>query len=88
MTGHQQHDRTQGDNTLFQRIIVPLDESLRAEKAIHGAAHVARASEGTVILVQAISPAADLRSSAPVQTNLTEIERFRLAERQGKIFRW
>lgn len=36
---------------MFQRILVPLDGSTRAEQAIPLAAHLARASGGTVILV-------------------------------------
>src|ERR1700719_2706170 len=38
---------------MFQRILVPLDGSERAERAIPVAARIARASGGTVILVQA-----------------------------------
>lgn len=61
---------------MFQRILVPLDGSPRAERAIPVAAHIARASEGTVILVRVISTAADLWSSDTTQTDLTEIERY------------
>jgi len=61
---------------MFQRILVPLDGSPRAERAIPVAAHIARASGGTVILVRVISTAADLWSSETTQTDLTEIERY------------
>lgn len=40
---------------MFQRILVPLDGSVRAERAISVAARVARASGGTVVLVQVVS---------------------------------
>src|ERR1051326_2006182 len=79
MIGHQPHDKTREDNTVFQHILVPLDGSPRAERAIPVAAHIARASGGTVILVRVISMVADLWSSETTQTNLTEIERY-LAE--------
>jgi len=61
---------------MFKRILVPLDGSPRAERAIPVAAHIARASGGTVILVRVVSTAADLWSSSPTQTDLTEIERY------------
>ena len=41
---------------MFQRILVPLDGSLRAEAAIPVAARVARAAHGTVVLMRCIEP--------------------------------
>lgn len=40
---------------MFKRILVPLDGSARAERAIPVAAHIARATGGTVVLVQAVT---------------------------------
>lgn len=37
---------------MFKRILVPLDGSIRAERAIPVAARIARAANGTVVLVQ------------------------------------
>jgi len=68
--------KTKESNTMFQRILVPLDGSPRAERAIPVAAHIARASGGTVILVRVIGTAADLWSSDTTPTDLTEIERY------------
>jgi nucleotide-binding universal stress UspA family protein len=45
---------------MFQRILVPLDGSQCAERAIPVAARLARASGGSVILVQALSLDIDL----------------------------
>lgn len=41
---------------MFQRILVPLDGSTRAESAIPIAARLARASSGTVILLHVVAP--------------------------------
>ncbi len=41
---------------MFARILVPLDGSARAEQAIPEAARLARATQGTIILVQAVAP--------------------------------
>ncbi|HYX49966.1 MAG TPA: universal stress protein, partial [Ktedonobacteraceae bacterium] len=40
---------------MFRRIIVPLDGSNRAERAIPVAAHIARASNGSIILLQVVT---------------------------------
>ncbi len=37
---------------MFKRILVPLDGSTRAERALPVAARIARAADGSVILVQ------------------------------------
>jgi len=44
---------------MFERILVPLDGSPRAEQALPVAARIARASGGSVILVQVVSPPID-----------------------------
>src|SRR5450759_3286324 len=46
-------NRVPEGGVMFQRILVPLDGSDRAEQAIPVAARIARASGGTVILAQA-----------------------------------
>src|SRR5437660_1648960 len=44
---------------MFQRIVVPLDGSLRAERAIPVAARLARASGGSVVLLRVVSRATE-----------------------------
>src|SRR5712691_1305695 len=44
---------------MFQRILVPLDGSPRAEQALPVAARLARASGGSVLLLQVVSPPID-----------------------------
>ena len=44
---------------MFQRIVVPLDGSRRAEEAIPVAAHIARATGGTIVLVRAVTSLID-----------------------------
>lgn len=41
---------------MFRRILVPLDSSKRSEKAIPVAAHIARASGGTIVFVEVVFP--------------------------------
>jgi nucleotide-binding universal stress UspA family protein len=41
---------------MFQRILVPLDGSLLAERALPIAAHIARTSDGAIVLLRAIEP--------------------------------
>jgi nucleotide-binding universal stress UspA family protein len=45
-------DAGERSNTMFQRMVVPLDGSPRAERAIPVAARLARASGGTVVLLR------------------------------------
>lgn len=47
------------ENIMFQRILVPLDGSPRAEQALRVAARIARASGGSVMLLQVVSPPID-----------------------------
>ncbi len=44
---------------MFQRILVPLDGSFRAEQALPVAARIVRATGGSLLLVQVISPPVD-----------------------------
>ncbi len=44
---------------MFQRILVPLDGSFRAEQALPVAARIARATGGSLLLVQVVSPPVD-----------------------------
>ncbi len=44
---------------MFQRILIPLDGSQRAEQAVPVAARIARASGGSVLLLQVVSPPID-----------------------------
>jgi nucleotide-binding universal stress UspA family protein len=41
---------------MFQQILVPLDGSARAEQALPVAARIARAAQGTITVVEAVSP--------------------------------
>lgn len=48
---------------MFKQILVPLDGSTRAEQALSVAARLVRASNGTVTLVQAVSPPTEFMAS-------------------------
>jgi len=61
---------------MFQRILVPLDGSPRAERAIPVAVRIARASGGTVILVRAIDTIVDFWMADIPQAKLTEGENY------------
>jgi nucleotide-binding universal stress UspA family protein len=70
---------------MFQRILVPLDGSLRAERALPLAAQIARASQGMLVLLRVISAAEELGpniSSRPpfvrtlVQTQMEEAHQY------------
>src|SRR5713226_6101880 len=54
MTTHAIQYLVEGRSAMFKRILVPLDGSLRAERALTVAARLARAADGTVILLQAV----------------------------------
>ncbi|MGI9060097.1 MAG: universal stress protein [Ktedonobacteraceae bacterium] len=55
---------------MFQRILVPLDGSARAERAIPVAVRLAYASGGSVILVRAVSKSSGLWPSMATRTTL------------------
>ena len=56
---------------MFQRILVPLDGSLRAERALPVAARIARASGGSIRLLQVVSPPIDYGGGLAVGTLVT-----------------
>lgn len=51
---------------MFQRILVPLDGSVRAERAIPVAARLARASKGMLIFLRVVKDASDYRQATPL----------------------
>ena len=70
---------------MFKRIVVPLDGSIRAERAIPVAARIARASGGSVVLLRVVSAATEywpnmiseptMRQVA-IDADLTEAEKY------------
>lgn len=66
---------------MFQRILVPLDGSERAEQAIPLAARLARASGGTLFLVRVVETLREVRVYAPLMTAyLQDVEERERAE--------
>ena len=66
---------------MFRRILVPLDGSSLAERALPIAAHIARTLNGTIVLVRVVTTPMEMRSSlvsslpsAAIQT-MTEVHR-------------
>ena len=57
---------------MFKRILVPLDGSERAERALPIAARLARASGGTIILVRVVSTEPVSSPSAPAKPILIQ----------------
>jgi nucleotide-binding universal stress UspA family protein len=57
---------------MFQRILLPLDGSVRAERAIPIAARLARASDGSIIMVRVVRKASDMFSSLASQPTLAQ----------------
>src|SRR5579872_2574174 len=60
--------------TMFQRILVPLDGSPRAEQALPVAARLAQAAGGTVVLLQVVCPPLDYAGGMAQTSMLTEQE--------------
>ncbi len=58
---------------MFQRILVPLDGSTRAERAIPVAARIARASNGSVVLVRVVSTVIEFWPYMAPQPALTQM---------------
>src|SRR5947209_8058059 len=58
-------------HTMFQRILVPLDGSTRAEQAIPVAARIARASDGSIILLRAVTTLLEYASYAIYPSMIT-----------------
>lgn len=70
---------------MFKRILVPLDGAARAERAIPVAARLARASNGSIILLQVVTPPIDyggylaqepLQSESMIETYLDEAKSY------------
>lgn len=69
---------------MYKRILVPLDGSARAERSIPVAAHIARATDGTVVLVRiatlpfTYSPylGSATYSEETIETDLSEVEKY------------
>jgi nucleotide-binding universal stress UspA family protein len=57
---------------MFKRILVPLDGSTRAERALPVAARVARATGGSLLLVQVINPPIDYSGGLGLVPMMTE----------------
>lgn len=71
---------------MFQRILVPLDGSMRAERAIPVAARLAQASGGSVMLARVVSKRSGLWPSVAPQTTLVQqILADDLAEAEGYL---
>ena len=71
---------------MFQRILVPLDGSMRAERAIPVAARLAQASGGSVMLARVVSKPSGLWPSVAPQTTLVQqILADDLAEAEGYL---
>lgn len=64
------------ENIMFQRILVPLDGSTRAEQALPVAARIARATGGSLLLVQVVPQPIDYSGGwAPIMTGeMIEVE--------------
>jgi nucleotide-binding universal stress UspA family protein len=60
---------------MFKRILVPLDGSGRAERALPIAAHLARASGGSILLVRVVNTAPAHYPSAPARPTLIKTAR-------------
>src|SRR5579859_7886173 len=69
--------------TMFQRILVPLDGSERAERAIPVAARIARASCGTVVFLQVVPPANLTGVDAAHQPAGSQLEQFETERTQA-----
>ena len=57
---------------MFKRILVPLDGSARAERALPVAIRLARASGGTIFLLRVVSTAPESMPSAPAKPTLVQ----------------
>jgi len=57
---------------MFKRILVPLDGSTRAERALPVAARIARATGGSLLLVQVVNPPIDYSGGQGLSPMMTE----------------
>ncbi|GHP00415.1 hypothetical protein KSF_104620 [Reticulibacter mediterranei] len=65
---------------MFKRILVPLDESARAERALPVALRLAQATHGTVILFHAVNPITELWPVPPERWSMTYTVESHIAE--------
>lgn len=65
---------------MFERILVPLDGSRRSERAIPVAAHIARATHGTIVFVEVVLPPVEFGTYSVKRT--VELEPGAFAERE------
>src|SRR6266704_2847455 len=70
--GRMYRDLEKRSVMMFQRILVPLDGSSRAERALAVAARVARVSGGSIHLLQVVSPPSDYGGGLAPAPLLTE----------------
>ena len=70
--GRMYRDLEKRSVMMFQRILVPLDGSSRAERALPVAARVARVSGGSILLLQVVSPPIDYGGGLAQAPFLTE----------------
>ncbi len=57
---------------MFQRILVPLDGSMRAERAMSVAARIARATGGSLVLLRAVEPPVEYETYLAEEESLPE----------------
>ena len=72
LRGRMYRDLEKRSVMMFQRILVPLDGSSRAERALAVAARVARVSGGSILLLQVVSPPIDYGGGLAQAPFLTE----------------
>ena len=77
---HREHER----RVMFKRVLVPLDGSRRAERAIPVAARIAREANGSLVLLRVVSMATELWPYVDLETAhsqiVVETELFEAAE--------
>jgi nucleotide-binding universal stress UspA family protein len=62
------------NNTMFKRMLVPLDGSELAERAIPVAARIARASGGTIVFVRVVLPPVEFGTYSVEQEHLIDLK--------------
>ena len=72
---------------MFKRILVPLDESARAERAIPVALRLAQATHGVVILLRVVDPITELWPVPPERWSMTYTIEAHIAEAKQYLVR-
>src|SRR5579883_372202 len=62
----------EGAGVMFKQMLVPLDGSERAERAVPVAARMARATGGSIVLTRVVSPTSELWPGIEPQPTLTQ----------------